>query len=471
MARVFRSVLPALVLTAALGATNARADIDATGFWSVTYDLIGPIYQHWVQTGSTLVIDGATGSINPVTGDFSISFPPTAGDPCQPEFSTLLGGTVAPDGQTFTGLAYVCGDSPSSCCALGGPVSFNAMGDQISVVCGNGILEGPESCDDGNTTSGDGCDANCQVEPCHHCSGQPSTCSTDADESFCDDGNLCTLNACNATGSCVVTGLMPAGTTCEYGHLCTESACDSAGTCVVTDNNCDDGNPCTVDQCVPTVGCEHMTLPFSIPCFPDPCTVGTCNGATCEVLGPNDCNDGDPCTADSCDPQLGCQHTSDVRSCRSAQATRLVIKDGATASKDKRLWKWAKGDATVLSDFGTPTTTTSYTLCVFAGTTAAIVGEAGFQPSAQTWSAIGQRGFKYKEPGGVFTNMTLLSGPAGKAKIILKGKGVAAPTEPPYPPPLTIQLTNSSTNACWSSTFDAADVKRNATGMFSAKAK
>lgn len=31
-------------------------------------------------------------------------------------------------------------------------------------VCGNGIQEGIEECDDGNTVSGDGCDSNCKIE-------------------------------------------------------------------------------------------------------------------------------------------------------------------------------------------------------------------------------------------------------------------------------------------------------------------
>ena len=32
-------------------------------------------------------------------------------------------------------------------------------------VCGNGIVEGLEQCDDGDTVAGDGCSATCQV--CH----------------------------------------------------------------------------------------------------------------------------------------------------------------------------------------------------------------------------------------------------------------------------------------------------------------
>lgn len=39
-------------------------------------------------------------------------------------------------------------------------------------VCGNGIAEGNEQCDDGNTTAGDGCSANCQLEAPGNCSAE-----------------------------------------------------------------------------------------------------------------------------------------------------------------------------------------------------------------------------------------------------------------------------------------------------------
>lgn len=49
--------------------------------------------------------------------------------------------------------------------------SIGFFGEQINVPvtvlnnCGNGILEPPESCDDGNTADADGCSAACQIEP------------------------------------------------------------------------------------------------------------------------------------------------------------------------------------------------------------------------------------------------------------------------------------------------------------------
>ena len=34
------------------------------------------------------------------------------------------------------------------------------------------------------------------------------------------------------------------------------------------------------------------------------------------------------------------------------------------------MWKWIKGAATTIAEFGLPTGTTAYTLCLYAGTAA-----------------------------------------------------------------------------------------------------
>jgi cysteine-rich repeat protein len=44
-------------------------------------------------------------------------------------------------------------------------------------VCGNGIIETGETCDDGNFAGGDGCSAGCAVESSWTCSGEPSVCT------------------------------------------------------------------------------------------------------------------------------------------------------------------------------------------------------------------------------------------------------------------------------------------------------
>jgi cysteine-rich repeat protein len=48
---------------------------------------------------------------------------------------------------------------------------------QIEIeVCGDGILENAEQCDDGNLASTDGCSASCEIEAGYSCTGSPSTC-------------------------------------------------------------------------------------------------------------------------------------------------------------------------------------------------------------------------------------------------------------------------------------------------------
>jgi len=45
-----------------------------------------------------------------------------------------------------------------------------------ATICGNGIIEGSETCDDSDTSSGDGCSAICTIESGWDCNGEPSTC-------------------------------------------------------------------------------------------------------------------------------------------------------------------------------------------------------------------------------------------------------------------------------------------------------
>jgi cysteine-rich repeat protein len=98
-------------------------------------------------------------------------------------------------------------------------------------VCGNGVVEDVEECDDGNTTSGDCCSATCTAEV----------------GSSCDDGVYCNgPDECDASGICANVG--PAvdcddGASCTTGDYCDEGL----GSCVNTLNNslCNDGLFCT----------------------------------------------------------------------------------------------------------------------------------------------------------------------------------------------------------------------------------
>jgi cysteine-rich repeat protein len=58
-------------------------------------------------------------------------------------------------------------------------------------VCGNGVTEAPELCDDGNVVDGDGCDSNCTPTSCGNGIVTPPE--------TCDDGNLVDGDCCSAT--------------------------------------------------------------------------------------------------------------------------------------------------------------------------------------------------------------------------------------------------------------------------------
>ena len=79
----------------------------------------------------------------------------------------------------------VCGDGildvASETCDDGNTTSGDGCSStcQIETVnkCGNGQLDGAETCDDGNTAGGDGCSAQCTVETGYMCTGTPSVCT------------------------------------------------------------------------------------------------------------------------------------------------------------------------------------------------------------------------------------------------------------------------------------------------------
>ncbi|AFE04091.1 hypothetical protein COCOR_01479 [Corallococcus coralloides DSM 2259] len=148
------------------------------------------------------------------------------------------------------------------------------------LVCGDGKKEGDEVCDDGNTTSGDGCNASCLVEAGWNCGASGLRCHAAgcgdgiiAAPEECEDGNTANDDGCNATCR-LEPGYMCQG----VGQRCMQTTCGDGkkeGT-----EHCDDGNNDLGDGCSPLCQLEPR-----------------CVNGICEAV----CGDGILTAGESCD--------------------------------------------------------------------------------------------------------------------------------------------------------------------------
>jgi hypothetical protein len=155
----------------------------------------------------------------------------------------------------------------------------------------------------------------------------------------------------------------------------------------------------------------------------------------------------------------------------------VVLKDKDDDGKDFLLWKWLKGAATDAADFGDPVNANAYELCLYAGTSflaSASAPAGGDCDGAACWRQT-SAGFKYRDPArspdGLRT-ILLKAGADGKAKIIVRGKGVdlAMPDLDALTSPLTIQLKRGGSTICWGATYAFPPALRNDGAIFKDKA-
>lgn len=161
------------------------------------------------------------------------------GEDC--DMSDLAGQSCSTRGFTMGALACTasCAFDTSAC---------------ATAVCGNGVVDAGEACDDANASAGDGCAA-CAVNPGYRCTGAPSVCTT-----VCGDGMIAGGEQCDGSNlsgqSCISRGFTGGSLSCNP-TLCTfvTSACTTVscgnGT-VERGEECDDGNTLANDGCTAT---------------------------------------------------------------------------------------------------------------------------------------------------------------------------------------------------------------------------
>lgn len=240
---------------------------------------------------------------------------------------------------------------PTSDLGGGDDMSSADMGPDVTIdprLCGNGMLDPGEECDDANDNDDDECNSDCTftcgdgvVGPAEQCDiaipeGMEGACPTS-----CDDGDACTTNALqgNECQAQCITGTIAA---CVDGDGCCPSTCDTTNDsdCVMICGNgviegtetcdgncpldCDDGIACTADVMIGSAAtCDVvcMNTPITVCVDNDGCCgpgcdstndndcSATCGNGTIEPpletcdgncpVDASDCDDNDVCTADS----------------------------------------------------------------------------------------------------------------------------------------------------------------------------
>ena len=194
------------------------------------------------------------------------------------------------------------------------------------------------------------------------------------------------------------------------------------------------------------------------------------------------CDDGNLVGGDGCSascrlelcgpvPSAGCRGTAPL-------AAALKVKNLSPDKKDQMQWKWNKGDATTFADFGDPTTTTSFVICIYDSSANPQPLSVNAAPADGTckkgkpcWK-VSTGAYKYNDglltPDGLQVGQMKEGLVNGTAKMQFKGKSInLVPPALPLTLPVTVQVKDTANGICWESVHTAADL--NDTSQFKSK--
>jgi cysteine-rich repeat protein len=235
--------------------------------------------------------------------------------------------------------------------------------------------------------------------------------------------------------------------------------------------SCDDGNTADGDCCSSSCSLEPAG---------SSCTDGdACNGEeTCSDTGEClagdtlECDDGDPCTRDSCDAVSGCMvETGPLQECTAASSAELYVDHKLKVVE----FEWT--GAAAKSEFGNPLKDDDTAMCVYAnGTSLGVLSvdggrKCGKRPCWKSHSS----GYSYVDLFGKsdgVRGMKLKAGSSSRGRISLLAFGRHTPSVsiPSGSATIVTQIVNDS-GSCFEATFAPHEQKKSKHGKLKAKHK
>jgi cysteine-rich repeat protein len=246
------------------------------------------------------------------------------------------------DGDSFDdGVEVTAGTDPTNASSFPG-----------GSVCGDLVIEAPEECDDGNTTSGDGCSNVCVVELCSDGIVQAGIGEQ------CDDGNLTNNDGCSSSCQNEICGdsVQQTSEQCDDGNIVSDDGCSNV--CVTEfcsdtivqagiGEQCDDGNLTNSDGCSST--CQDEICGDSIQQTSEECDDGNivtgdgcsnvcvtefCSDTIVQVGIGEQCDDGNLVNSDGCSATCLLEFCGDtvIQSGEQCDDGNAIAGDGCSAT-------------------------------------------------------------------------------------------------------------------------------------------
>jgi hypothetical protein len=197
---------------------------------------------------------------------------------------------------------------------------------------------------------------------------------------------------------------------------------------------------------------------------------GDCCTAVCQfqTAGTSCADDGDSCTADTCDGAGACLHAvAPADACVPpdvAKGASLFLRT-PPSGRSQLQFTWAKGPAVSRGDFGDPAASDTLRLCIYEGSAGdgwALAFSGAPSAADGTWTMTSS-GWKFRGADGVPDGIThvLLKGSAVPLRAELQVIATQRPVIGPLPlvqdPSVVVQL-RSSLGTCWGAAFSAPSV-------------